>query len=329
MTGVAPKLLGLENKHVAIFSLEDDLHALMIRKTMQERFGVPCSFIVTNQLSRKGDIVWSLDSSIRPTLRSFSDDPIDIRSLDLVWWRRSGYSQTIPHEIDNPSHIDVINNDCREALLGMLLTEFRGTWISDPHATRVAENKLVQLRVAARAGFRTPRTLVSQDPSRVKDFCSLLRNKVVIKTVKGTVKASVLTTALDDRLFDYPDSIKLSPAIYQELIPGKRHVRAHCFGNTVLAAEIECDLLDWRPALDSSARPYEVSEIEKQRLRAVLGMLGLKMGIFDFKLTDNNELVWLEINPQGQFLFIQGMCDLDLETAFCEFLCSEMISQST
>ena len=34
--------------------------------------------------------------------------------------------------------------------------------------------------------------------------------------------------------------------------------------------------------------------------------LGLRMGILDLKLGPDGELVWLEINPQGQFTFLEG-----------------------
>ena len=52
-------------------------------------------------------------------------------------------------------------------MLGTLRTAFRGRWVSDPEATRRAENKLVQLVAAKAAGFRVPRTLVSNDPAEM------------------------------------------------------------------------------------------------------------------------------------------------------------------
>ncbi len=48
------------------------------------------------------------------------------------------------------------------------------------------------------------------------------------------------------------------------------------------------------------------------------------MGVFDLKVAPDGEPVWLEINPQGQFLFVEGMCGLPLTAAFCRFLASEI-----
>ena len=44
------------------------------------------------------------------------------------------------------------------------------------------------------------------------------------------------------------------------------------------------------------------------------------MGIFDVKLTEDDEPVFLEVNPQGQFLFVEGLCGLPLADIFAAFL---------
>jgi glutathione synthase/RimK-type ligase-like ATP-grasp enzyme len=316
----------LKTGHIAIFSLQDDLHALVIRKALEERFGVSCSFIVTNGISGGGGLTWSTDQRYGPSLLTHEGKAIDPRSIDLIWWRRTNYSQIAPQGLENPVDLDLINNDCRESLVGMLWTEFKGVWVNEPSATRFAENKLVQLQAAVRMGFRTPRTLVSQDPGAIRRFSGQLHNDVIVKAVKGTIKAPVLTTRLHAELLCNDEALRMSPAIYQELIPGNRHLRVQCFGEEVLAAAIDCDALDWRPFLDSPAVPYRLPDQTEQRLRAILVALGLKMGVFDFKLDEQGEPVWLEVNPQSQFLFVQGMSGLNLEDAFCRFLCHEMKS---
>lgn len=52
--------------------------------------------------------------------------------------------------------------------------------------------------------------------------------------------------------------------------------------------------------------------------------LGLKMGVYDFKIDDRGELFWLEINPQGQFLFLEGKGCFPLAEYFTDFLISEV-----
>jgi len=52
----------------------------------------------------------------------------------------------------------------------------------------------------------------------------------------------------------------------------------------------------------------------------VLDHLGLKTGVFDLKLDRDGNPVWLEINPQGQFLFAEALSGEDLGTAMADFL---------
>lgn len=52
----------------------------------------------------------------------------------------------------------------------------------------------------------------------------------------------------------------------------------------------------------------------------------MKMGVVDLKLDRTEEPVWLELNPQGQFLFVEGLTRLDLTGAFSDFLRGEALA---
>lgn len=315
------------HKQIAILSLADDLHALVIRKALEDRYDVTCSVIETERICGSSGLNWSNVDSVPTALQTMTGDCLDVRTLDLVWWRRVSTPQLVPSDITDPAQMDFITNDCREAVLGLFLNEFCGTWISDPQATRLAGNKLVQLRAAQRAGFRTPQTLISQNPQQIRQFCAALDNRVVVKAVKGTMKAPTLTAMVNEAMLQHEASLRLCPAIYQEFIAGTRHVRANCFGDAIYAALIESEDLDWRQNLNVPVSPYDLPEKVKVRLRKVLRHLGLKMGIVDLKLDERGEAVWLEVNPQGQFLFIEGLCGLKLIDAFSDFLYSEANSR--
>ncbi|HZR46167.1 MAG TPA: hypothetical protein VFA47_05665 [Candidatus Manganitrophaceae bacterium] len=221
--------------------------------------------------------------------------------------------------------VDIIAKDCRATFAGIMLNEFHGVWINHPDASRNAENKLWQLRAAREAGLRVPRTLISQDPSRIREFCRSLDNQVIVKTVSGTFKAPLSPGKVDEALLASDASLRLSPAIYQEQVPGNRHLRIQVFGEDIHAALITCDQLDWRFHLNkSTVEPYSLSPDFESRIHAVMRLLGLRMGIFDFKLTPEGEPVWFDVNPQGQFLFIEGLSEVKLTNLFADFLAKEV-----
>lgn len=309
--------------HIAIFTIANDFHAYAIKKAVEDGYDASCCIVETDRLCGHGGLTWSNVDAYRPQIATTTADRIDVGVLDLIWWRRGNVSQDVPREVADPAHLDLISNDCHFALLGLLLNEFRGVWVSDPQATRLAQNKLFQIRVAERMGLRAPHTLVSQDPEEIRRFCAMHGNRVVVKTVKGTVKAAALTTMVNEKMLEAAECLRLCPAIYQEFIPGNRHLRVCCFGDAVYSALIESNDLDWRVNLDVPVRAFDLPDELKMSLRGAVRALGLRMGILDLKIDERGDAVWLEINPQGQFLFLEGLCGLPLTSAFAEFLSTE------
>jgi hypothetical protein len=118
--------------------------------------------------------------------------------------------------------------------------------------------------------------------------------------------------------------LALAPAIYQEEIPGTRHLRLNCFGDHVFTALLTSERLDWRLAPDQRAEEVSCDADLAARTVEVIRSLGLRMGIVDVKLTPAGEPVWLELNPQGQWAFLEGMCGMPLVARFGEFLASEI-----
>jgi glutathione synthase/RimK-type ligase-like ATP-grasp enzyme len=212
----------------------------------------------------------------------------------------------LPSSLADDAARDLGGRDCRTTLFGIVLTWFTGTWVDHPESIRLAENKLIQLEAATDEGLRVPRTLVSQDPLTVRRFCRELDNRVGVKTVAGTPETPIMTGQVTAEMLRSDQAISVSPAIYQELVPGRRPLRICCFGERTYGAVLETDRLDWRYPLDATAAPYEVDGSIAAALQRVLRRLGLRMGVFDLKLDPDDVSWWLGVNPQGQFLFLEG-----------------------
>lgn len=223
----------------------------------------------------------------------------------------------------SPAERDLILNDTRAAIVGLFLTGFAGKWVSHPEASRRAENKLVQLEAAAQVGLRVPRTIVTQDPDVASAFCEDLDYAVVVKPVAGTTLAPLLAGRATPELLAQRSRIEQSPVILQELVPGRRHLRVCCFGTRCHAVLLETDHLDWRHPLDAEMRATDIDDDLARALSSVVAALGLRMGIFDLKLVDGGAPAFLEVNPQGQFLFLDGLCGTDLMGELATFLLDE------
>ena len=305
---------------IAILSCADDLHALAVERRLSDQFGVTCGVVEVDTLAASSPgLTWSTCSSFSPALPTRDGRTLAIPELDAIWYRRAYMPQRAAKDLAEPAYIDVVDHSCTTTLLGSLATHFRGQWISDPDASRNAENKLVQLDIARRAGLRVPRTLISQDPAAIKEFCDELDGNVIMKPLRGARDRHLLTLRVNDDVHLNPSSLRLCPTIFQEYVPGCRHLRVLACGSTMMAFAIETEELDWRPNLDVPVSLVELDAEISTGLARVLSMLNLRMGIFDLKVGDKGP-VWLEVNPQGQFLFLEGITGVDLTTVFAEFL---------
>ncbi len=309
---------------MAIITLAGDLHAYVIRERMLRDHGVDVAIVASDRLAGAGGTTWSTDTGRHTTLPTEDGGRIGVADLDLVWWRRCHGRPTVPDSVADPAMRKLVVKDNRAALRGTLLAGLHGTWISDPYATERAQNKLLQLTVAREQGLVVPSTLVSSDPDAVRAFVGDHGGTVIAKTLTGLLGTSLEAGRVSLDSLAQDDEIALAATIYQEEVPGTDHLRVMVFGDEVHTARIRSRELDWRLANDQQVEPVATDADLAVQLRAVTHALGLRMGVFDLKVRPDGHPIFLEVNPQGQFLFVEGMSDMPLTQAFCRFLADEL-----
>jgi hypothetical protein len=307
-----------------VVTIEGDIHAAAFQHYVKQHALGSCRILAVDTVALRHPISWfgTTEGWKRLVITDVEGRRLEVDEIDAIWWRRFHPEPRFPIDQFCPAVIDLIRNDSRSAILGAITASFRGAWINDPFASARAENKLTQFEAAYAAGFRIPQTLVSNSPDEVRRFCSSLENRVIVKPVKGTLLQSCYSRRITPDHLVSDENISLAPAIYQEMIPGNDHLRIHCFGNEAYTVRIVSEGLDWREDLNV---PFEFVTTDKQlakNARRVLDLLGLRMGIFDIKL-NGEEPMWLEVNPQGQFLFAQALSGFNLMDRFVEFMVAE------
>jgi glutathione synthase/RimK-type ligase-like ATP-grasp enzyme len=307
---------------IVILSVGDDLHALVVQKHVRAA-GADCHIVECDRIAQKEFLNYGINYPVEDEVLTSEDRWIPLSDASVMWLRRMRSEQTLEFAVPDDGARAVINSDCSGALTGLLATHFHGTWLSTPEATARAADKLGQLKVALECGFRVPRTLVSQSRDAILAFHESCGANVVVKTIVGAPGPFLQTVRLDDPRSLDEASFAAAPAIFQECIEGCEHVRLNCFGNASHAALIRTQDLDWRVNLDVPITPYAVPQPLHRKVRTVLDHLGLEMGVVDLKLTPEQEPVWLEVNPQGQFLFLDAFTDLHLGEQFAAYLIAE------
>lgn len=311
----------MSRTQLVVFSSSDDLHALAVLDRLDREPGVTAHLVAADRLAFQESLSWSSDGA--GSLLATDGERVDVGECGAAWWRRVHTSQRDSGRLHDEGQQDLLDRTCSDALLGLMLTRFDGSWVSDPLRTRAAANKLLQSVVAAECGFRVPRTLISQEPDRIREFCGALDGGVVLKAVTGSPRSPLLAQLVRAEHLERDAPLVAMPTVYQEYVPGEVHLRVNVFGDDVHAVEIRTRALDWRADLTVPMAAVPLPPDLEERLRAVLRRLGLRMGIVDLKVTPGGEPVWLEVNPQGQFLFLQPLVDVDYLEFFARFLLDE------
>ncbi len=174
----------------------------------------------------------------------------------------------------------------------------------DPHAQRRL-GKLLQLRVASRY-FTVPGTATCLPLSQP----SFSADGFVVKSLSGE--------QLRDYRFLYTTRVELeelepgAPWTIQELIDSRIDVTVVAFGSSCFAFALDRTFLgsaDWRRQLNDPKcvwEPFSLTERQESSIRKFMSDCQLRFGRLDFLVKDG-ELVFLEVNPNGQFAWL----DLD------------------
>jgi glutathione synthase/RimK-type ligase-like ATP-grasp enzyme len=132
----------------------------------------------------------------------------------------------------------------------LLALQHRGVAVvNPPHAASVIQFKPFQLHVLKSMGARVPRTLISNDPERIRQFKREVGN-VIFKPVTG----GALTQSLDQEAMSQLELVTASPVIFQERVPGE-DVRVTLVGDRV----VSCVSIGTSGALDYRDDPLYTS----------------------------------------------------------------------
>ena len=233
---------------------------------------------------------------------------LDLRAVDTVWWRRPQ-----PLELDPrvpPAEVQFTYTECAEAITG-LWTTLEAFWVNDPGRDRAAAHKAHQLRVADDAGLRIPRTLITNDPHRARAFVDeLAPAPTVYKCFSATPEHWRETRVLRADELALLVRVAIAPVIFQEYVPAEVDVRVTIVGDACFPAAITAAAdaypVDFRIDLDRThIEPTELPGDVEARLRDLLARLGLVYGAIDLRRTPDGEHVFLEVNPAGQWRFVE------------------------
>jgi hypothetical protein len=277
---------------------------------------------------------YSLTRHTRYTLR-VGEQSINLNNLKAVWYRRPKYP--VPHEeISDKLSRDFVEEECK-TFMSDVWNSLDCLWLpAPPFVIKRAQLKASQLKVAAALGFELPPTLFTNSPKDFLEFYRQHNGNIVNKSAGLSFSSSKAfdtfvryTEVVSKRDVGYAHAVRYCPLIFQAYVPKRVELRITVVGQKVFAAEIHSQQTnhtryDWR-RYDRYKTPYFPHELPpevEQRCVQLVERLGLCYGAIDMVLTPDGRYVFLEINPNGQYLWIEGATGLPISDAICDLLIS-------
>ncbi|QUQ66678.1 ATP-grasp ribosomal peptide maturase [Kutzneria sp. CA-103260] len=251
---------------------------------------------------------------------------LDLDSVHAVWYR-SPEAYRMPAQL-SPAEAQHAHVEAKYGL-GGVLASLPALWCNHPGRVADAAYKPLQLVRAARCGLTVPKTVITNDAVPARAFAS--SGPTVTKLVGGMaidedgVRKNVYTRRVTaDDLVDLR-GIEHTAHLFQRWVPKAREARVIVIGEYVTAAAITAGTaathVDYR--VDYSALSYALETPPPNvvaGIRLLMAELGLVYGALDFVITPSGEWVLLEINPTGQYGFVENATDAPLTAQLADLL---------
>lgn len=205
-------------------------------------------------------------------------------------------------------------------------------WVNDPWKTYRLENKIYQSYLASEAGLKMPDTIIGSNPEEIRRFYVEHSRKIVVKNFATSPIPDrvVMTNLVTEEDYLALDSAKIAPAIYQEYVDKLYELRITVVGNKIFVTNIYSQedsqtAIDWRskPLLNDfqvRMEPGEVPTEIKEKILHFMSISGLQYGCIDMIRTPDDRYIFLEINPAGQWYFVQVKTKVQIANAIAELL---------
>ncbi len=269
---------------------------------------------------------------------SFQHFAIDLEKIKSFWYRRGkiDLSKNIKHKIQDDEAVEAVLQKSLKNEMKILEAYFHHTLRKKKAIGRYdlrGVNKLRTLDAARTVGLKIPDTLVTGDKQKLVAFFE--KHQALITKAIFEVP---IDCVYDNRLYAYTSVVNETlleklphhffPSLFQERVEKKYELRifylnGKCYGTAIFSQLDEQTTVDFRNynyQKQNRRIPFALPETIKEKILKLMEKIELNCGSIDMILTPENEYVFLEVNPVGQFGYTSVVGNFRLEKEIALFL---------
>lgn len=264
--------------------------------------------------------------------RSITDDEIEV-----VWFRRAFVELLLEEKDCKDVNFLVWKNEWNKILLGFYLSLSSKPTLCPLKASYAAENKFFQYNVAKSIGFNIPEFITSNIKSELQSFCDSKNNNVVLKLhhqdfyqVDNKYQGLYVNKISSIDLNEFNEKEE-NPITIQKYVSKKYEVRYTVVDSKHFCCRIDSQAstqtqIDWRryDIPNTPHLPIKPPNEIINKVNMMMRELNINYGAFDFIVDKNSKWHFLEVNPMGQWLWIEDLTGLNISGAICDWIDSKI-----
>lgn len=323
----------MTERHIVALTHRDDPHVGPVAAALERR-GHELIRLDTDRQDEDTAVRTAVGPDGLNSRIEFADrEPLEAETIATIWNRRNLRPFLLGHGEDREAR-QFAQDQFWFALSGALSAS-EAQWLNVPERNTAANLKLVQLDRATRFGLQVPKSIVTRQLDDLRDFASEVGSSTLLAKVvsPGTPivevtdqQYMVFAQAVDVANVD-GEQLSAAPVLFQELVPKKLEYRVTVVGDQILACSIDSQAdteaaIDWR-RVDPNDLVHQIVELEPTLASCLLQLVrsfGLRFAAIDLIERPDGSFVFLELNPNGQWLWVEELSGLPISDAIAHEL---------
>lgn len=259
---------------------------------------------------------------------------INLKEATSIWWRRSAINSiNIIKEANNS--IKKFDNYLKQEEKS--LKEYIADYLYSSCPVNLGNskydlNRLIVFRIAEKMGLIIPKFSIITNNYHLHSDNATYKN-VVTKAIDNGIYSQIE----NQRYYTYTELIEedfykknrndntFFPSLVTELIEKKLEIRTfyidgQFFSMAIFSQSNEQTKVDFRKYANNRIEPYKLPIDIELKLKEVFNKLDLNCGSVDLIVDKNDNYVFLEINPVGQYGMTSEPCNYNLDKIVTNYL---------
>lgn len=262
-------------------------------------------------------------------LFSFEKSQLDLDKIGSYWYRRGAMTPT-RNKIKNLNYLAYklsmpLGKEMDTAYAQLDLAKGKNA------IGKYTDNnidKIQMLVMAVQAGLKVPKTIVTGKTQKLNEFIASCSSGVITKAIDidsitlenypgFNCSLHLTTRVIDPASFSDLEIQNGIPALFQQYIDKKYELRVFYlkgkfYAMAIFSQQNEKTKLDFRHYdrdMPNRTVPYILPDDIQQKISVFMKNMGLETGSLDLIYSTSKEYIFLEVNPGGQYRWLEQNCN--------------------